>query len=619
MWTLIIGTVIRKDDNLKGLVRIVSIFMVMIAVLQGASAVLAATATKSPYTNYVYTHQSRFDNYEKINGTDVSQHNGTVDFEKVKAAGIDFVFVRVGFTGYTKLRFSLNYDTNYKTYIEDALDAGLAVGVYWYSQALNESEARQEAQKMLSVIKDYNITLPVVMDYEFADTSAGRLDSTNLSKSAMTNNALAFLSEVDKAGYDGCLYANSDFLQNNLNASTISRDYKIWLAHYTTNTYYSGDFDFWQYSHVGKVDGITGNADVNFWYYKNDDIQELSSHTYTGRAITPKPVVKDGDTVLREGTDYVLEYADNIKVGTAYVTARGINNYSSRTYRFKFEIKPDRAAVITIKKRTNTSLEFSWQGVTGAQTYYVYVKNNTNGNVFSKSVTQSSVTLSGLIPGNSYSVSVKAGIRNTTGEMVYGAYSAVNTKHTVADAVTGLKASARSKSSVTLTWNKKTGAAGYRIYRYYPSTKKYAVVADVNGYNSNAYTVKGLSTGETVYFRVSAFTQDSQKKIGYKSSQLTETTRPQTITVRSISSPSSKKVTLFWYRVNGSGYQVQWSTTKDFSSNTKSVTVAQNINKSTFTTYQSKRTYYFRMRSYKKIAGKTVYSYWSTTQVIKVK
>lgn len=619
MWTLIIGTVIRKDDNLKGLVRIVSIFMVMIAVLQGASAVLAATATKSPYTNYVYTHQSRFDNYEKINGTDVSQHNGTVDFEKVKAAGIDFVFVRVGFTGYTKLRFSLNYDTNYKTYIKDALDAGLAVGVYWYSQALNESEARQEAQKMLSVIKDYNITLPVVMDYEFADTSAGRLDSANLSKSAMTNNALAFLSEVDKAGYDGCLYANADFLQNNLNASSISRDYKIWLAHYTTNTYYSGDFDYWQYSHVGKVDGITGNADVNFWYYKNDDIQELSSYTYTGAAITPKPVVKDGDTVLSEGTDYMLEYADNIKVGTAYVTARGINNYSSRTYRFKFEIKPGRAEVITLKNRTNTSLEFSWQGVTGAQTYYVYVKNNTNGNVFSKSVTQSSATLSGLIPGNSYSVSVKAGIRNTSGEMVYGSYSAVNTKYTVADAVTGLTASARSKSSVTLTWNKKTGAAGYRIYRYYPSTKEYKMLADLNGYSQNSYTIKGLGVGETAYFSVSAFTQDSQKTIGNKSSLLTETTRPQTITVRSISSPSSKKVTLFWYRVNGSGYQVQWSTTKDFSSNTKSVNLAQSVNKSTFTTYQSNKTYYFRIRSYKKIDSKTVYSYWSTTQVIKVK
>lgn len=618
MWTLTIGTVVRKDDNLKGLLKIISLLMVMLFAFQGAAAVLAATATTSPYTNYVYTHQTRFDDYEKINGTDVSQHNGTVDFNKVKAAGIDFVFVRVGYTGYTKSRFSLNYDTNYATYIQNALNAGLSVGVYWYSQALNESEARQEAQKMLSVIKDYNITLPVVMDYEFADTSAGRLDSANLSKSAMTNNALAFLSEVDKAGYDGCLYANASFLQDNLNASQISSDYKIWLAHYTTNTSYSGDFDFWQYSHNGEIDGISGNADVNFWYYQNKT-QELSPHIYTGKAITPKPVIKEGDTILREGEDYTLSYTDNVNVGTAYITAKGINDYSAKTYRFKFLIKPDRTPVITLKERKTTSLKFSWNAVTGAEVYYVYVKNNITGSDFSKKVTENSVTLTGLTAGHSYNVSVKAGRKDNSGNMIYGSYSAINTKHTVADAVTGLKATARSKSSVTLTWNKKTGAAGYRIYRYYPSTKKYAVVADVNGYNSNAYTVKGLSTGETVYFRVSAFTQDSRKKIGYKSSQLTETTRPQTITVRSISSPSSKKVTLFWYRVNGSGYQVQWSTTKDFSSNIKSVTVAQNINKSTFTTYQSKHTYYFRMRSYKKIAGKTVYSYWSSTQTIKVK
>ena len=157
MWTLTIGTVVRKDDNLKGLLKIISLLMVMLFAFQGAAAVLAATATTSPYTNYVYTHQTRFDDYEKINGTDVSQHNGTVDFNKVKAAGIDFVFVRVGYTGYTKSRFSLNYDTNYATYIQNALNAGLSVGVYWYSQALNESEARQEAQKMLSVIKTMNL------------------------------------------------------------------------------------------------------------------------------------------------------------------------------------------------------------------------------------------------------------------------------------------------------------------------------------------------------------------------------------------------------------------------------------------------------------------------------
>lgn len=579
---------------------------------------MASTKAKSPYTSSTYTHQTKFDKLSRINGVDVSQHNGTVDFKKVRASGIDFVFVRVGYTGYTKSKFIMNYDADYKANITNALKAGLEVGVYWYSQAVNVSEAKQEANKLISAIKDYDITLPVVMDYEFADTSSGRLDSAKLSKSAMTGNALAFLGEISKAGYDGCLYANASFLTDNLNANQISSEYKIWLAHYTTNTSYKGDFEFWQYSENGKVNGIEGKADVNFWYF-NDDAVELRPYIYTGRAITPKPVVSDGDKTLTEGKDYTLSYTNNTNVGTARITAKGINDYAGKKYNFKFLIKPDRTPVITLKERKTTSLSFSWDAVKGAQTYYVYVKNNTTGSDFSKKVTANSVTLSGLTPGNEYNVSVKAGRKSDNGTMVYGSYSAINTKHTIADAVTGLKATSRTKSSITLTWNRKSGADGYRLYRYYPSTNKYTVVADLDGYKSNSYTVKGLNVGETAYFRVSAVTQDSEKKIGYKSEQLAESTRPQTITVRGISSPSSKQVTMTWYRVNCTGYQVQWSTAKDFSSNVKSTTVPQSKNKSTFTTQQSKKTYYFRIRSYKKVDGKTIYSYWATTQTIKVK
>lgn len=603
---------------MKRIIKIFSLFLVLLLVSQSVTVAYAATKLKSPYTNNTYTHQTKFDDCQKINGVDVSQHDKNIDFKKLKSAGIDFVFVRIGYTGYTKSKFSLNYDTNYKTNITNALKAGLAVGAYWYSQALNVSEAKQEAQKMLSAIKNYNITLPVVMDYEFAGTSAGRLDSAKLSKAVMTNNALSFLGEVSKSGYDGCLYANASFLTNNLNAEQVSENYKIWLAHYTTNTSYKGEFDFWQYSETGKVNGINGNADVNYWYYR-DDAAELKPHIYTGNEITPKPVITEGEVILTEGEDYVLTYRNNINVGTARITAKGINDYKGKSYNFKFLIKPDRTAVITLKERTTTSLSFSWNAVKGADTYYVYAKNNITGKGFSKKVTTNSVTLSNLTPGNEYNVSVKCGRKDNSGKIVYGSYSAINTKHTIADAVTGLKATARSKSSITLTWNKKDGAAGYRLYRYYPSTKKYEVIKDINGYNSNSYTVKGLKTGERVYFRVSAFTQDSQKKIGYKSSLLSESVRPQTITVRRISSPSSKKVKLHWYRVNCSGYQIQWSTSKNFKSNVKSTTVSSKLNTSTFTTQQRGKTYYFRIRSFNKVDGKTVYSYWATTQKIKVK
>lgn len=603
---------------MKGLIKIVSVFILMIFITQNTVSVFAAISEKSPYTGYVYTHPSKFDSYQRINGIDVSEHNGTVDFNKVKADGIDFVFVRVGFTGYTKARFSLNYDKNYTVNINNALKAGLKVGVYWYSQALNAGEARQEAQKTLDAIKGFDISMPVVMDYEFADTSAGRLDSAGLSKSQMTDNALAFLNEVEAAGYDPCLYANAGFLTYNLNAADISGNYKIWLAHYVTGTSYAGDFDIWQYSQNGKVDGINGSVDVNFWYY-NGTVNRLDDMVYTGQPLTPQPVVEDNGTVLEKDRDYTLTYKNNTEVGTAYITAQGINKYLGKKYEFKFLIKPDKARVITLKERKTTSLKFAWDAVKGAQVYYVKIKNNITGADLSRQVTANSITITGLTPGNSYDVSMKAGRRDSAGNIIYGNYTPVNTKHTVSDAVTGLRISSTGKTALTLTWNKKAGAAGYRIYRYYPSTKKYSVVADVNGYNKNSYTVKGLNAGETVYFRVSAFTVDSQKKIGYKSAQLTAGTRPQTITVRSVSSPSSKKAALLWYRVNGSGYQIQWSTTSNFSSNKKSVTLAQSKNRYTITTYYGNKTYYVRMRSFRKVDGKTIYGYWSATQVIKVK
>ena len=144
--------------------------------------------------------------------------------DRVKADGIDFVYVRVGYTGYTKSKLSLNLDPYYQTNITNALAAGLQVGVYWYSQAVNESEASQEANMLLNAIAGYNVTLPVVDDYEFAGVDSGRLDSANLSKDQMTANSLAFLNAVAQRGYVPCLYANKSFLENRVNASQIAQD-----------------------------------------------------------------------------------------------------------------------------------------------------------------------------------------------------------------------------------------------------------------------------------------------------------------------------------------------------------------------------------------------------------
>ena len=231
----------------------------------------AATKGNSPYTGQAYTHASRFDGYRVYNGIDVSTHNGNIDWKSVKASGVDYAIIRLGYTGYSRERFSTRYDTAFEANISGARAAGLPVGVYWYSQAVNTSEARQEAQKLLAKLRSYSIDLPVFYDYEFAGVGdSGRLDyawsSGAVNKATLTANAEAFCNEIQSAGYDAGLYASKSFLENQIDGALLGRKYNIWLAHYNNSTPYAGSYYMWQYSSKGRVRGISGNVDCNFAY-----------------------------------------------------------------------------------------------------------------------------------------------------------------------------------------------------------------------------------------------------------------------------------------------------------------------------------------------------------------
>ena len=231
----------------------------------------AATKGNSPYTGQVYTHASRFDGYRVYNGIDVSTHNGNIDWKSVKASGVDYAIIRLGYTGYSRERFSTRYDTAFEANISGARAAGLPVGVYWYSQAVNTSEARQEAQKLLAKLRNYSIDLPVFYDYEFAGVGdEGRLDyawsSGAVNKATLTANAEAFCNEIQSAGYDAGVYASKSFLENQIDGASLGRKYNIWLAHYNNSTPYAGSYYMWQYSSKGRVRGISGNVDCNFAY-----------------------------------------------------------------------------------------------------------------------------------------------------------------------------------------------------------------------------------------------------------------------------------------------------------------------------------------------------------------
>lgn len=228
-----------------------------------------------------YIHDSRFDGYMIKEVIDVSKHQADIDWTKVKKSGIDYAIIRAGFRGYGQSG-SYNADTYFKQNIEEALEAGLEVGVYFFSQAITEKEAIAEAEYTLNLIKGYDVSLPVVMDFEYASDQnglTGRLYEAGLSKKQATKICRAFCSTILNNGYTPMVYANKSMLEKGLNASEIAKDYKIWLANYTTDTSYTGDYEFWQYTQTGRVNGIAGNVDKSFWYVAPEADEEIENIT----------------------------------------------------------------------------------------------------------------------------------------------------------------------------------------------------------------------------------------------------------------------------------------------------------------------------------------------------
>ena len=193
-----------------------------------------------------------------ILGIDVSTWNGNIDWNKVKNSGVSYVIIRTGFRGSTQ--GSLVEDNKFRQNIQGATNAGLKVGVYFFSQAINEVEAVEEASMVLSQVKGYKLTYPVFIDVE---PSGGRADK--LSSGDRTKVINAFCQTIQNGGLRAGVYANKTWLNQKMNVSALS-GYKIWLAQYNSTVTYGGRYDMWQYSDKGSVAGISGKVDMNLSY-----------------------------------------------------------------------------------------------------------------------------------------------------------------------------------------------------------------------------------------------------------------------------------------------------------------------------------------------------------------
>ena len=191
-------------------------------------------------------------------GIDVSRWNGNINWNQVKNSGISYVIIRCGYRGSTK--GSLIVDPMFEDYIKGATAAGLKVGVYFVTQAVDEREAVEEASMVLEMIKDYTISYPVFLDVE---PSGGRGDK--ISKETRTAVCKAFCETIKNANYTPGIYANKNWFTEKMDASALGA-YKIWLAQYAEKPTYTGRYDMWQYRSNGRVSGISGDVDMNHSY-----------------------------------------------------------------------------------------------------------------------------------------------------------------------------------------------------------------------------------------------------------------------------------------------------------------------------------------------------------------
>lgn len=191
-------------------------------------------------------------------GIDVSRHNGVIDWAKVKADGVKFAMIRAGYGAGT-------IDDKFERNIKECNRLGIPCGVYWFSYAYTPEMARKEAQAVLKAVKPYKLEYPIAYDFEYDSVSYAAKQGVKITKQLATSLVEAFCEEIEKNGYYVINYANLDYLSKYFDNKLLKK-YALWLAHWTDAIEPVQECVMWQYSAKGKVNGISGDVDMNNCY-----------------------------------------------------------------------------------------------------------------------------------------------------------------------------------------------------------------------------------------------------------------------------------------------------------------------------------------------------------------
>jgi GH25 family lysozyme M1 (1,4-beta-N-acetylmuramidase) len=461
------------------------------------SGLKGLSSSTSSYTGKTYTHASDFDSMNIYNGIDISYHQGTVDFDKIKADGIDFVILRLGYRGYSS--GTLVTDSKFTTYIKGAIDAGLPIGVYFWTEAIDTEEAQEEAEYVISQLEPYkaSITMPVAIDWELNSNSR----HSGLSKDVNTAICTTFCDTVAASGYTPMIYANISDLNNNLSGQSLSEQYEIWVARYNnivsnSTTHYYGTYSMWQYASDGAVDGISGNVDMNFWYTSGSPSAPVFTHSATAVA---------GGTA---GT-----------TATTGTTAAAVTTTTPPLVEDLEELD-DMTGLSAVS--ASKSITLSWSQVKDADGYEIYRKDTYDGSFTKINTIANGETLfwkdTTVAQKHEYYYKVRAYHNNSEGK-IYSSYSTV-TEATKASSKVGVtkasvilykKPKAQAKKLITLKKGNPLEYVGvtylsdgstYHHFRYYAGSTVY------DGYrtakSSVTYYTKGTTTATKLNIRKTA-------------------------------------------------------------------------------------------------------------------
>lgn len=203
--------------------------------------------------------------YTALRGIDVSEHQQEIDWNSVKAEEIDFAIIRAGYSGYSN--GESHVDKYFEKNIEGALNAGQNVGVYFFSQAINESEAREEAEFLLDIIKEYKITMPVFFDWEPMYEESSR--TSDIDRTTLTDCCLEFCKTIEDAGYKAGVYFYRSLGYHHYELDRL-KGLTFWAGAPGDYPDFYYEHNFWQYTSTAKINGIEGNVDLDLLFVPKD-------------------------------------------------------------------------------------------------------------------------------------------------------------------------------------------------------------------------------------------------------------------------------------------------------------------------------------------------------------